>query len=546
MRAKKTKVTDVEEGINQATPEAVVTAQPPMAQVSARFSVPVSQLAGGQFTENVDIEMDDTGFSEDDEEPEYDSRTEYIQQRLNEERVKAYIYRVPDSVIRSNNIPDRLPKNAARLGYVACGNFAFNPETWEDDLRERVYDGAYFVIVKEAGKFGGIEEFIIVENTPKSAELKLTAAPGAPAPQYNPYQNIQIPDQGKATKDAITMLTQVANLQRELTGGYTPPKPVKEKTLLEQMTELKALNELMAPSQAQQQTDPLLRMVELAAASNKPDLMTLVIDRMLGGEDDAPSNSFWQEFAMAIAPAINELAPSVGNLLQNIISAPQPVPAPPSVPTRQLAQPQAIPPKETPASQPPPQPSIPVGAEQELIVVGDRMIQALANNTDAEEIAELYMKLEVKFPDTVTPIINALIEADATQLLQQWAAAPGLEKLTTYPHAVEWIQKLQAAFDVLSDEVSELEEGNEMQKLLDDLIAAYERNGSIPDVADPISKYAKKSFVTRVFIKSLLAQSNEKLLETIGTQKPELLKYEWREEWLNALRKAFEYSGVFE
>ena len=45
MRAKKTKVTDVEEDINQATPEAVVTAQPPMAQVSARFSVPVSQLA---------------------------------------------------------------------------------------------------------------------------------------------------------------------------------------------------------------------------------------------------------------------------------------------------------------------------------------------------------------------------------------------------------------------------------------------------------------------------------------------------------------------
>lgn len=545
MRAKKTKVTDVEEDINQATPDAVVTAQPPMAQVSARFSVPVSQLAGGTLVQS-ESEDEDEDYSDFEEEPEPDPRTDYIQQRLNEERVKAYIYRVPDSVIRSNNIPDRLPKNAARLGYVACGNFAFNPETWEDDLRERVYDGAYFVIVKEAGKFGGIEEFIIVENTPKSAELKLSAAPGAPAPQYNPYQNIQIPDQGKATKDAITMLTQVANLQRELTGGYTPPKPVKEKSLLEQMTELKALNELMSPPQAQQQTDPMLRMFEVAAASNKPDLLSLVVDRMLGNDDDAPSGgSSWQDVLIAFAPFVNEVGPQLGNLLQVLVPAPNPVPAPPSAPTRQLAQPQAIPPSKTPASQPPPQPSIPVGAEQELIAVGDRMIQALANNTDAEEIAELYAKLEEKHPVMVTPIIDALVNNDPAQLLQQWATAPGLEKLGDYPHAVEWVQKLQG-FLTDDEEPTELEEGNEMQKLLDDLIAAYERNDSVSKVASEIAHYAQDHLFTKVFIKGLLTQSNEQLLKTISSKKPELLEYEHRDAWLANLRSHLMQTGVFE
>lgn len=250
------------------------------------------------------------------------STDEYLRQLQETNRVKAHIWRVPKLFAERNPLITRKPASAP--GWAFQGEIPFSPDTLDNDLLTLFADGYYFVEVRERGRFKA--SFLKTIGNPSNPQ---TDPPIVPAPQVIVQEPAPASDPIKDAKAQILVMNSVVTaatrlLEAQATAQNAPPP--KQPTLKERIEELKALQQLVNPPQAQQpQRDPMERFAEaLESEALKKILSAVKSDNPVVTE---PPTSFWDFAAQAaeyLAPGLNPLLAGLGAVLMNQLQGAQP------------------------------------------------------------------------------------------------------------------------------------------------------------------------------------------------------------------------------
>ena len=188
--------------------------------------------------------------------PEPDAAQRYLEDVKRENKLRAYIYRMPDR-LPLLGLPERLPKD--RRGWVHYGALPFNPDEFESEIQATFPPGNYWIDIREGGQFRA-KEIISVAANP----LQLTDQPHAtptPTPQtpvgqmmpaFYPAPEANAPNPEKQVKALLDVAKQLISLQ-----PAAPPVP----TLAERLEELKLLQKMLTPPPSPAAANPLEELV---------------------------------------------------------------------------------------------------------------------------------------------------------------------------------------------------------------------------------------------------------------------------------------------
>lgn len=301
--------------------------------------------------------------------PEPNAADRYLEDVKRENKLRAYIYRMPDR-LPLFGLPERLPKD--RRGWVHYGSLPFNPDEFESEIQATFPPGNYWVDIREGGQFRSKEIVSVAANPLQQADQPNPAPPQAqgqpqvmpafyPAPPELPTGNPE-----KQVKALLEVAKQLLSLQ-----PAAPPVP----TLAERLEELKLLQKMLTPPPPPPPANPLEELVKVVESEAFGR-----VKKLLRNPDNAPAESSgWQSLLKealpyllpALAPLTQALAVNAARNLQAQQRAAAPVTPQPPAPAAQ-SQPQ--PPQPLPAPNPaPPAPAPAATVETETESEGETM-----------------------------------------------------------------------------------------------------------------------------------------------------------------------------
>ncbi len=340
-----------------------------------------------------------------------ESVREHLRQVSEANAFKARIWRVPDTFAKRNPLIQRKPANA--IGWSYQGEFAYDPDTLDDDLLSVFTDGHYFVEVREHGKF--VQGMLRTVGDPSSAETVVTPA----AQPTVIHESAPAPDPLKDAKANVYVMNSVVEAATKLLEAQAhqqPPAPSKPPSLKERLEELRLMQQMFAPPQpALSQTDPLEKLASaLESESMKRILSTIKSDNPVAPVE--PQSSFWDFAAGAmetLAPGLNPLLAGLGRYLAGLAQASpaqSPAPTNPARPT-QIPAPVEAPVVESEASST-------TETEEDNGVNIQFLIQDLINQVPAEQTAQKVRQMSAGKP-FIKPFLKQYLAKENAALWEE-------------------------------------------------------------------------------------------------------------------------------
>lgn len=301
----------------------------------------------------------------------------------------------------------------------------------ERDAKGRVLN-VQSVLIGELPEIDPFEDETIEEDAPAIRNPIITP------PSSIVYQTP--PPPAASITELVAALKALDELRARPELGSSNPAP----DLLSQLRMLEEAKKILAPPQADTpapQPPPDLSIEAAVLRLIKEDRMALseVTGRLLGvnGDETPGWLQLFSPLVRAVADNFGTIAQTALLLVQSQPSAPpQPQPSPqPGAPAQAAPQQQTIPPRPEPRPQQAPDPD----AYGRLI---GEVLQAMAMNSDPEIVSRQIDAFITLNPAFEEPLLRFL-GLPPSDLLAIVAQIPEAGHLAQFPHAKEWIVKLQ-------------------------------------------------------------------------------------------------------